>query len=200
MISLGFIPSAADECLMFKRINDLTFFMLLYYVDDVIIACTDFTLLMDMFEAIKTKFRVSSDGRLDNFLGIKIEQDELGAPFELSMCEYVEKIFARYKLSPRQSVLTPMVENFQAQLESAPLADQQYVDDFCYSEKIGSLLFLMVCMCLDIAFGVCLLARYCNKVSRVACAGVTRLLQYAYNTKNRTFEAGWKVPLYFCFH
>ena len=139
----------------------------MYYVDDVIIAYTDFTLLMDIFEAIKAKFRVSSDGRLDNFLGIKIEQEELGAPFELSMCGYEEKLFARYKLSPRQSVLTPMVENSQAQLDGAPLTDVKYVKDFCYSEKISSQLFLMVCIRLDISFVVCLLARYCNKVSGV---------------------------------
>ena len=146
--------------------------------------------MMDIFEAIKAKFRVSSEGRLDNFLGIKVEQERLGGAFELSMSEYVDKMFTRYKMSVKQSVLTPMVENFQAQLEEAPLADEQFVEDFCYSEKIGSLLFLMVCIRLDIAFAVCLLARYCNKVSKVACAGVTRVLQYVFNTKHRSLRLG----------
>ena len=35
---------------------------------------------------------------------------------------------------------------------------------------------------------MCLLARYCNKVSKVACAGVTRVLQYVFNTKHRTLR------------
>ena len=82
------------------------------------------------------------------------------------MSEYVQKMMDRYKLAPRQTVLTPMDENFQAQLENASLAEHQYVEDFCYQEKIGTLLFLMK---LDIAFAVCLFARYCNKVSNVAC-------------------------------
>ena len=183
LISLGFIPSACNDCLLFMRIDNLTFVMLLYYVDDVIIACIRRDVMLSIYDSVKEKFRVSSDNILDNFLGIKIMQERVGAPFELSMSDYVQKMMDRYKLSPRQSVLTPMVENFQAQFENALLAD---AEDFCCQEKIGTLLFLMICISLDIAFAVWLLTRFCNKVSKVACFGVTRVLQYCYNTMHRT--------------
>lgn len=99
------------------------------------------------------------------------------------MKRYVEKVFKRFKLVARQSVLTLLQEGIEAALSDAPLADDRFTEDFEYREKVGSALYYMLCMRPDIPFAIGLLARYSNKVSRVAAAGVTHLLYFIYNTR-----------------
>ena len=108
----------------------------------------------------------------------------------LCMIAYIEKMFKRFRLVPKQSVDTPLPDGIMPALEAAELADDQFVQDFEYRQKIGCVLYLMICMRPDICFAVGLLARYSNKVSRVAAAGVTRLLQYCYNTKDMLLVLG----------
>ena len=48
----------------------------------------------------------------------------------------------------------------------------------------------MICMRPDLCFAVGLLARYSNKVSKVAAAGVTQLMQFCWNTRHQTLRLG----------
>jgi hypothetical protein len=94
----------------------------------------------------------------------------------------------------KQSVQTPLQENFQASLEAAELegyeADTRYIEDFEYREKVGCILFYMICMRPDISYAVGLLARQTSKISGVACAGVTQLYQFCYNTRTLELALG----------
>ena len=110
------------------------------------------------------------------------------------MSEYVEKIFKRFGLVAKQSVKSPMSDSIQSQLEGVPLADSKFVEDFQYREKIGSLIYLMICCRPDIAFAVGFLARYCDRVNKIVCGAVTRLLQYVYNTKDYTLKLSGDMP------
>jgi hypothetical protein len=108
------------------------------------------------------------------------------------MCSYIEKMFKRFKLVPKQSIDTSLPEGIASSLQHAEPADSAFTNDFEYRQKIGCLLYLMVCVRPDICFAVGLLARQCNNVSRAAAAGVTRLLQYVYNTKKMVLVLGGK--------
>ena len=68
------------------------------------------------------------------------------------------------------------------------------MNDFQYREKIGSLIYLMICTRPDIAFAVSFLARFSDKVNKVVCTAVTRLLQYVYNTKEYTLKLSGDIP------
>ena len=174
---LGFMATAADACLLVLYLSDETFAFVLVYVDDLILACSKRSLLNEISDAIKKRFRISSCGELDTFLGINLSFGIDRKYILLSMSEYVEKLFKRFGLVAKQSVKSPMSDNIQSQLESVPLADSKFVEDFQYREKIGSLIYLMICMRPDIAFAVGFLARYCDKVNKIVCGAVTRLLQ-----------------------
>lgn len=166
--------------------------MLLLYVDDILLAATSMQLVNKYSSLISAKFRVSSEGQITNYLGldivIKLEQHRV----YLCMAEFMEKVFKRFRLTAKQSAVIPLPENFQESLEAAEEkdSDEQYYEDFQYREKLGTVLYYMICMRPNIAYAVTLLARYSSKPNRVACAGLTQLLQYCYNTRKEVLVLG----------
>ena len=191
---LGFVATTSDACFLVLYLSDDTYAFVLVYVDDLLLACSKKTLLEELTRAVREKFRISSSGDLGIFLGINIKCGVNWSFMELGMCDYIEKMFRRFKLVPKQSVKSPMADNIYSQLVDVELADPVFVEDFQYREKIGSLIYLMICIRPDIAFAVSFLARYCDKVNKVVCSAVTRLLQYVYNTKEYTVKLSCTEP------
>ena len=52
----------------------------------------------------------------------------------------------------------------------------------------------MICIRPDIAFAVSFLARFSDKVNKIVCNAVTRLLQYVYNTKDFSLHLSGEKP------
>jgi len=190
---IGFKSNPYDPCFYTLLLPGGNYVILLLYVDDIIIGGTSQGKVQEIMNTIKKQYMVSASGPLESYLGIDIEYKREQQECLLNMEEYINKVKTRFNFAPKPSVKTPLPEKFQNALaaseEEEPL-DQQFLDDFCYREKIGCLLFLMICMRPDIAFAVGLLARYSNKVSGTACAGVTHLLHYCYNTRDFTLKLG----------
>ena len=154
--------------------------VLLLYVDDILIAVISDLLVRQIARGIAKKLRISSEGPIENYLGIDIEIKVRESKVLLSMEKYVEKMLIRFKMKPRPSVNTPLPESFQNTILESPPADEVFLRDFEYKSKVGSLLYFMICMRPDIAFHVGLVARYSIKSTKAACAGVTQLLNQTY--------------------
>ena len=189
LLEQGFRANKSDICFYVLHVTGGVVLLLLY-VDDLLFAASTGELLHRYAGLVSKAFLVSSEGPLSSYLGFDLEIDLRRHRVFLLMQRFMEKVFNRFKLVAKQSVKTPLPENFQAALEDAVPADERFVEDFQYREKIGCILYYMICMRPDIAFAVGLLARYSNKVSRVACAGVTQLLQYCYNTRSLRLVLG----------
>jgi hypothetical protein len=89
----------------------------------------------------------------------------------------MDRAFIRFRLVVKQSVTTPLIEGIQGALDLSDAdPDPQFATDFEYREKIGVVLYYMICMRPDICYCVQLLARFSSKVNRIAAAGLTHLL------------------------
>ena len=90
---------------------------------------------------ISTTFRVSSEEPLTSYLGFDIRLDLAAHRVYLCMSRFMEKAFLRFKMVPKQSVQTPLQENFQASLEAVEQdgyeADARYIEDFEYRENFS---------------------------------------------------------------
>jgi len=157
--------------------------LLLLYVDDIILAASTEELVQEYAKRIAEGFQVSSEGPLSTFLGINISVNREAHRVELSMAPFMEKVFKRFKLVAKQSIVVPLQEGIVAALAAAEEATEAFKEDFEYAAKVGCVMYYMCCMRPDVSFPVGLLARYTSKVSRVAAAGATQLLQYLYNTR-----------------
>ena len=78
-------------------------------------------------------------------------------------------------------------------------ADEQFKRDFEFREKVGCILYYMICMRPDICYAVGLMAKQCNRVTKAAAAGVTQLLQYCYNTRFEKLVLGGLAALAIAF-
>jgi hypothetical protein len=76
-------------------------------------------------------------------------------------------------------------------MHGATEADQHFQRDFEFREKVGCILYYMICMRPDICDAVGLMAKQCNRVTKAA---VTQLMQYCYNTRFEKLVLGGKQP------
>lgn len=176
LASLGFRANKSDPCFYALNLTGGAVVLLLLYVDDIILAASTAELVSHYAMLISKTFRVSSDGPLTTYLGIDIKIDRVSRKVELCMAKFIKKVFSRFKLTAMHSGSVPLREGIMGALEGAPLADDVFAADFQFREKVGCIMYYMVCKRPDVCFAVGLMARYADKVSRVAAAGVTRLL------------------------
>ena len=173
--------------------------LLLLYVDDILVAASNAELAAYYSKRISDTFRVSSEGPLTNYLGFDIMVDLANHRVSICMSRYVEKMFERFKMVVKQSVVTPLQEGITNAMHAATEADAQFQRDFEFREKVGCILYYMICMRPDICFAVGLMAKQCNRVTKAAAAGVTQLLQFCYNTRFEHLVLGGTAALAIAF-
>ena len=192
---LGFVPSLTDPCLYVLNTSSGGFVLLLLYVDDVLIASNIKDLGSEIARKISNRFRVSTEGSIENYLGIEIDLQVEQQKCFLTMSKYMEKLLKRFKMEPKPSVDSPLQENYQSTIFEGPIADETFLKDFEYRSKVGSILYYMICVAPQLAFAVGLVARYCERPTRAACAAVTRIIHYAYNVRNMPLVLGGREVL-----
>jgi len=186
----GFRALKSDPCLYILHLAGGAYVMLLLYVDDIILAATSQDIVSRYAKMISGSFRVSSEGPLESYLGVNVKLNLQERTAHLEMRQYVENMYKRFGMSPKQSVDTPLPDKFLDRLSKDEGCDLQFWEDFQYREKLGCALYYMICMRPDIVYAVSVLASYADKPNREACAGLTRLLQYLYNTRFQTLQLG----------
>ena len=139
---------------------------------------------------ITNKFKVSSEGSIENYLGIDISIQHSQHKVYLSMSRYVEKMLKRFKMEPKPSVITPLQEKYETTIMHSPLADEVFLRDFEYRPKVGCVLFYMICMRPALAFAIGLCARFSNAPTKAACSALTQIIHYCYNTRNVALVLG----------
>ena len=187
---LGFVANQTDQGLYVLNTKSGDYVLLLLYVDDVSIASNVKELGNDIAKKISSRFRVSAEGKIENYLGINIDIQLEQQKVFLSMASYMEKLLKRFKMQPKPSVKVPIPENVQDTITEGPLADEVFLRDFEHRHKVGSVLYYMICTRPDLAYPVGLAARQCEKPTRAACAAVNQLIHYAYNTRTMPLVLG----------
>ena len=191
LTELGFKSIHSDICFYVLHLPGGAYVLLLLYVDDILLAATTSALVLKYASLIAKKFRVSNMGPLENYLNITLHHNRKERYISMNMAIFCEKAIKRFGITPKASVLTPLPENFNLTLEEEIKAgNSDIIDNFQYREKIGVILYFMLCMSPQLAYAISVLSRYCEKPNRVVCAAVTRVLQYMYNKRNLVLKLG----------
>ncbi|XP_071705062.1 uncharacterized mitochondrial protein AtMg00810-like [Rutidosis leptorrhynchoides] len=123
------------------------------YVDDIIFGSTDQKMVDEFQDVMQKRFKMSSLGAINIFLGLQVDQTE--KCIFLHQSKYVADILSRFKMEDERITKNPLSVNH----EITPENTGRKVNPTLYRAIIGSLMYLTVSRP-DIMFATCLCARY----------------------------------------
>ena len=100
--NFGFKENVEDNCVYAKFKNGMFIFLVLY-VDDILLASSDVSLLLETKKFLSSKFDMKDLGETSFVLGTEIHRDRSKGVLELSQKAYIERIlkkFSMHKCSP----------------------------------------------------------------------------------------------------
>ncbi|RRC79823.1 hypothetical protein EH999_23420, partial [Escherichia coli] len=170
LLENGYERGVIDKTLFIKRTkNDIILVQI--YVDDIIFGSTNEKLCKEFEELMHKRFKMSSMGELNFFLGLQVKQKPDG--IFINQSKYVASMLQRFGMNDAKPASTPMEthKHLTADVEG------EEVDVHHYRSMIGSLMYLTASRP-DIMFAVCVCARYQVRPKDSHLQAVKRIFRY----------------------
>ena len=164
--SFGFRENTVDQCIYLK-FSESKFIILVLYVDDILLACSDVELLHEAKRFLSSKFDIKDFSNASFVLGIQIYRDRSKGILGISHKAYIDKVLSRFGMSDCALGDTPMAKGDKFSLHqcSKNELENKDMERFPYASAVGSLMYAQVCTRPDIAYIVGILGRYLSSPS-----------------------------------
>ena len=172
----GFEQSKCDPCLYLK-FDDCNVTIILIWVDDLIIACSNKFLLDKCKESLCRKFRMTDLGKLKWFLGISFNVTP--NCIEMNQSKYIEKILDRFNMTDCYVKKTPCDPSF---VNISSVLSNELVNASLYREIVGSLIYAMTFTRPDLCFTVTKLSQFMSKPTKAHLNAAKQVLRYLKGT------------------
>ncbi|CAI7793673.1 unnamed protein product, partial [Closterium sp. NIES-53] len=157
LAALGFAPATAGPSLFLRTDTSLPPFYVLVYVDDLVFATADTEALILVMLELQKRHTYTDLGELRSYLGLQITRDRARRTITLTQSHMVHQVLQRFGFQFSSPQPTPLSTSH---LLSAPPSDESVEPSGPYPELVGCLIYLMTCTRPDLAYPLCLLARY----------------------------------------
>jgi hypothetical protein len=174
-ITEGFAKCPHEHTLFVKQGDKNRILIVSIYVDDLIYTGNDEKLMSEFKNSMKEKFAMTDLGRMKYFLGIEVIQSNQGICFHLH--KYSSEILKRFGMEECNKVCSPIVLRTKLVKDESRRA----VNPTEYKQMIGCLMYLLATRP-DLAFSVCLAARYMERPTEMHMATVKRIMRYLKGT------------------
>ncbi|KAF3647444.1 2-phytyl-1,4-naphtoquinone methyltransferase [Capsicum annuum] len=146
MVGQGYTQSQHDNCVYFQKSSNGSFIYLLLYVDDMLIASKDMSLIKKLKSQLSNEFEMKDLGAAKKILGMEISRERQAGKLYLSQKTYVQKILDKFNMSKSKSVSTPLAAHFKISSEFCPKTEEEIeiMSNVPYSSAVGSLMYAMV--------------------------------------------------------
>jgi len=168
---LGFKRSDANHR-VFTKIIDRKLFVIAIYVDDFILFLSNISHIRTVKEDLKRHFEMKDLGKAKWILQMKIKRTDMDnriRKLTISQEQYIETILEWHGMADCKLEKTLIAANLQL-----PTLTEVKIDITEYQRCIGSLMYLMICTCPDIAYSVGVLSHH------VACPRRTHMQAIKY--------------------
>ena len=166
----------ADDCLYVRKTSS-SILLIALYVDDLLIACSDESTLLDTKRELSQRFEMKDLGESRVILNMDISRNRAERRLSLCQARYAQKVIERFGMGAARGQNTPMEGKLDLTVPTEPVNQP-------YREAIGSLMYLMVGTRPDIGFAVCRLSKYAQNPGQIHWDAVKRVLRYLINTKD----------------
>ena len=110
--SYGFSMTEGDHCLYFKIVGD-KFILLSLYVDDILIASNDKSMLLEVKSWMSSKFDMKDMGNASYVLGVEIHRDRGNRTLGLSQKAYLNTVLKRFSMENCKPAHVPIVKGIK---------------------------------------------------------------------------------------
>ena len=136
-------------------------------------------------------------GPAKKILGIRIERDRASKKLYMSQEQYIEKVFERFNMSKAKMVSSPLISHFKLSSRHNPFIDKGNEDmrRVSHASVVGSLMYVMVCTRLDIAYAVGVVSRFLSNPGRLHWEVVKWIMRYLRGTFKLKLTFGSEKPV-----
>jgi hypothetical protein len=159
--SFGFKENEEDNCIYAKFRNGKFIFLILY-VEDILLASSDVSLLLETKRVLSSNFDMKDLGEASFVLGIEIHRDRRKGVLGLSLKTYLEKVLKKFSMHACNPTPAPIVKGDKYVSFQSPRNQYEInqIKSVPYASAIGSLMYAQVCTHPDLAFVTGMLGRY----------------------------------------
>ncbi|KAE9161440.1 hypothetical protein PF005_g31245 [Phytophthora fragariae] len=183
--SMGFEPADADPCVYTRgEVEDECIVCL--YVDDMLIASRQKTVIAFVKAGIAEKFRIKDLGRARFILGIEIDYDMERRTLGISQKAYTESIIKKFGQENAKPCLTPLEPGVQLTKADEPQTeeDKAKMKSKPYRSLVGSLMYLACGTRPDISVAVAKLSRFLENPGEKHWDAGIKVVRYLLKTKD----------------
>ncbi|XP_017542544.1 uncharacterized mitochondrial protein AtMg00810-like isoform X1 [Pygocentrus nattereri] len=148
--------------------------ILLMWVDDLIIAASADTIVRDVEEMLKRRFKMKDMGPLKHFLGSDFNCSD--GEIKMTQKRHIEKMLARFEMSECKPRSTPSEQKLHFD------NDGDVIDPTGYREIVGSLIYIMTCTRPDLSWIVSKLSQHLAGPKQQHWTAAKHLLRYLKGT------------------
>jgi hypothetical protein len=129
---------------------------LLLYVDDMLIASHEKSLVTELKAQRSHEFDMKDLGSTKKILRMKIQCDRRAGTLFLSQKSYIEKVLEKYNLSNCKSFATTFASHFKLPSSQCPVIEneEEYMSHISFSIVVGNLMYAMIYTRPDLAHAV----------------------------------------------
>ena len=167
--TLGMKRNPADDCVYVRRQGGHILIIALY-VDELLIACSDMSMMGDTKRDLSSRFKMKDLGESRVILGLDITRDRAKRTLSLNQSRYAQKMIDRFGMGSARGQPTPMDPSLDLTLIRSPTSEP-------YREAIGSLMYIMVGTRPDLAYCVRVLSKHVQNRTQLHWDVVKRVLR-----------------------
>jgi hypothetical protein len=165
----------SEHTLFVKHRGDNEILIVSLYVDDLIYTSNSQKLIEQFKTSMMKHFSMTDLGKMKFFLGIEVIQTANG--IFIHQMKYATDILIKFGMENCNKVSSPIVPGCKLVKNENGKAS----DSTNYKQLVGSLMYLLATRP-DLAFSVCLVARFMERPTEMHVAGVKRILRYLKGT------------------
>lgn len=159
------------EHTLFVKHADSKILIVSLYVDDLIFTGNCEVLIDDFKCSMKKNFAMTDLGKMRYFLGVEVTQDSRG--IFIAQQKYAKEILSRFGMEQCNMVCNPIVPGNRLSKDES----RKRVDATNFKQMVGCLMYLLATRP-DLAYAICLIARYMERPTEMHFAAAKRILRY----------------------
>nr|GEV95714.1 retrovirus-related Pol polyprotein from transposon TNT 1-94 [Tanacetum cinerariifolium] len=141
-VKTTFLHGHLKEEIYVEQPEDGSFFYLVLYVDDMLIAEPNKDQIMELKDQLSNEFDMKDLGAAKRISGMEIRRDQKMGKLILSQTDYILKVLKKFNMSSCKPVPTMLAPHFKLSSHECPKSeeDKEDVSRVPYSSAVGSLI------------------------------------------------------------